>query len=144
MATELDKPPYRADVVGSFLRPPAVKAARKARFEDHAISAGELHAAEDAAIVEIIRMQEAVGLKAVTDGEFRRAWWHFDFMGMLDGLDIEQREGGGIQFHGTTTKADVPVINGRLDFPADHPMLEHFKFVKAHTSVTPTITSITK
>ena len=139
MATELDKPPYRADVVGSFLRPPAVKAARKARFEDHAISAGELHAAEDAAIVEIIRMQEAVGLKAVTDGEFRRAWWHFDFMGMLDGLDIEQREGGGIQFHGTTTKADVPVINGRLDFPADHPMLEHFKFVKAHTSVTPKI-----
>lgn len=60
-------------------------------------------------------------------------------MGMLDGLDIEQREGGGIQFHGTTTKADVPVINGPLDFPADHPMLEHFKFVKAHTRVTPKI-----
>lgn len=137
--TELKKPPYRADVVGSFLRPQAVKAARKARFEDHAISAGELHAAEDAAIVDVIKMQEAVGLKAVTDGEFRRAWWHFDFMGMLDGLDIEQHEGGGIQFHGTTTKADVPVINGRLDFPADHPMLEHFKFVQAHTSVTPKI-----
>jgi 5-methyltetrahydropteroyltriglutamate--homocysteine methyltransferase len=60
-------------------------------------------------------------------------------MGMLDGLDIEQREGGGIQFHGTTTKSDVPVINGPLDFPADHPMLEHFKFVAAHTSVTPKI-----
>src|SRR5690606_7045188 len=68
-----------------------------------------------------------------------RAWWHFDFMGMLDGLDIIQREGGGIQFHGTTTKADVPVISGTLDFPADHPMLEHFKFVAANTSVTPKI-----
>src|SRR5690606_27765775 len=68
-----------------------------------------------------------------------RAWWHFDFMGMLEGLDIEQHEGAGIQFHGTTTKADAPVINGRLDFPAAHPMLDHFRFVKAHTSVTPKI-----
>jgi 5-methyltetrahydropteroyltriglutamate--homocysteine methyltransferase len=133
------KPPYRADIVGSFLRPAAVKAARKARLEDHAISAAELHAVEDKAIVDIIKAQEAAGLKAVTDGEFRRAWWHFDFMGMLDGLDIEQREGGGIQFHGTTTKADVPVISGPLDFPADHPMLEHFKFVAANTRVTPKI-----
>jgi 5-methyltetrahydropteroyltriglutamate--homocysteine methyltransferase len=138
-SANVTKPPYRADIVGSFLRPPSVKAARKARFEDHAISAGELREVEDKAIIDIIKAQEAAGLKAVTDGEFRRAWWHFDFMGMLDGLDIEQREGGGIQFHGTTTKSDVPVINGPLDFPADHPMLEHFKFVAAHTSVTPKI-----
>jgi len=134
----VNKPPYRADIVGSFLRPPSIKAARKAHFEG-AISAGELREVEDEAIVDIIKAQEAAGLKAVTDGEFRRAWWHFDFMGMLDGLDIEQREGGGIQFHGTTTKSDVPVINGPLDFPADHPMLTHFKFVAAHTSVTPKI-----
>ncbi|GLQ55375.1 5-methyltetrahydropteroyltriglutamate--homocysteine S-methyltransferase [Devosia nitrariae] len=132
-------PPFRADVVGSFLRPASVKAARKAHLEERRISAEELKAVEDAAIIDVIRMQEAAGLKAVTDGEFRRAWWHFDFMGMLDGLDIIQREGGGIQFHGTATKADVPVINGPLDFPDDHPMLEHFKFVKAHTSVTPKI-----
>ena len=133
------KPPFRADVVGSFLRPAAIKAARKARFEDKALSAEELKAAEDKAIVDVIRMQEAVGLKAVTDGEFRRAWWHFDFMGMLDGLDIVEREGAGIQFHGTKTKSDVPVISGPLDFPADHPMLEHFKFVAANTRVTPKI-----
>ena len=132
-------PPFRADIVGSFLRPASVKAARKARLEDKTLSAEGLKAAEDAAIVDVIRMQEAAGLKAVTDGEFRRAWWHFDFMGMLDGLDIIEREGGGIQFHGTTTKSDVPVINGKLDFPTDHPMLEHYRFVAAHTKVTPKI-----
>jgi 5-methyltetrahydropteroyltriglutamate--homocysteine methyltransferase len=138
-ATAVPTPPFRADIVGSFLRPAAVKAARRARFEDNTLSAEELKQVEDTAIIDVIRMQEAAGLKAVTDGEFRRAWWHFDFMGMLDGLDIVQREGGGIQFHGTATKADVPVITGRLDFPDDHPMLEHFKFVQAHTRVTPKI-----
>ena len=135
----VSKPPYRADVVGSFLRPEAVKAARHAHYDDKTMPAEELKRIEDEAIVDVIRMQESVGLKAVTDGEFRRAWWHFDFMGMLDGLDIIQREGSGIQFHGTTTKADVPVISGPLDFPADHPMLEHFKFVAANTTVTPKI-----
>ncbi|WP_423065156.1 5-methyltetrahydropteroyltriglutamate--homocysteine S-methyltransferase [Devosia sp. CN2-171] len=132
-------PPFRADIVGSFLRPASVKAARKARLEDKTLSAEELKAVEDEAIIDVIRMQEAAGLKAVTDGEFRRAWWHFDFMGMLDGLDIVRRDGGAIQFHGVKTKSDVPIISGALDFPDDHPMLEHFKFVKAHTSVTPKI-----
>ena len=139
MADARPTPPFRADIVGSFLRPASVKTARKARLEDHTLSAEALREAEDQAIIDVIKMQESVGLKAVTDGEFRRAWWHFDFMGMLDGLDIIQREGGGIQFHGVHTKADVPVINGPLDFPADHPMLEHFKFVQAHTKVTPKI-----
>jgi len=132
-------PPFRADIVGSFLRPAALKQARHQRFEDKTLSADGLKAVEDQAIIDVIRMQEAVGLKAVTDGEFRRAWWHFDFMGMLDGLDVVEREGAGIQFHGTKTKSDVPVINGPLDFPDDHPMLEHFKFVKANTKVTPKI-----
>jgi len=132
-------PPFRADIVGSFLRPASVKAARKARFEDKTLSAEGLKAVEDAAIIDVIRMQETVGLKAVTDGEFRRAWWHFDFMGMLDGLDVVRRDGGAIQFHGVKTKSDVPVITGPLGFPEDHSMLEHFKFVMAHTTVTPKI-----
>jgi len=132
-------PPYRADIVGSFLRPDAVKKARKAYLEDKTMSAADLKVVEDKAIADVIHMQEAAGLKAVTDGEYRRAWWHFDFMGMLDGLDIIQREGGGIQFHGTATKSDVPVISGKLGFPADHPMLEHFRFVAANTKVTPKI-----
>ena len=132
-------PPFRADVVGSFLRPDSVKKARKAHFEDKTMSAEELHAIEDEAIRGVIKMQEDAGLMAVTDGEFRRAWWHFDFMGLLDGLDIERRESGGIQFHGVTTHADVPVIRSKLDFPADHPMLAHYKFVAANTKVTPKI-----
>ena len=135
----VEKPPYRADVVGSFLRPDSVKKARKAHYEDKTMSAEELAAIEDEAIKGVIRMQENAGLKAVTDGEFRRAFWHFDFMGMLDGLDLEEREGGGIQFHGTTTKGTVPTITGKLGFPADHPMLEHYKFVAANTKVTPKI-----
>lgn len=133
------RPPYRADIVGSFLRPKSVHEARRAHYEAQTLSADELKVIEDEAIRNVIAMQEEVGLKAVTDGEFRRAWWHFDFMGMLNGLDIDHRETGGIQFHGVATKADVPVINGRLSFPADHPMLEHFKFVAASTRVTPKI-----
>jgi len=137
--TATAKPPYRADVVGSFLRPDAIKAARKAHFHDKTLSAEDLRAIEDQAIIDVIKMQEDAGLKAVTDGEFRRAWWHFDFMGMLNGLDIIEREGGGIQFHGVHTKQDVPVISGKLSFPADHPMLEHYKFVAANSKVTPKI-----
>ena len=132
------KPPFRADHVGSLLRPAALKEAR-AKFANGEIAAAALKEIEDREIERVIKKQEEVGLKSATDGEFRRAWWHFDFMGMLDGLDIEQREGGGIQFHGTTTKSDVPVINGPLGFPDEHPMLEHFKFLKAHAKVKPTI-----
>ncbi len=132
-------PPYRADVVGSFLRPDSVRAARKAHYEDRTLSAEELVAVEDAAIRDVIRMQEEAGLKAVTDGEFRRAFWHFDFMGMLDGLDLVERAGGGVQFHGTATKPTVPTITGKLGFPDDHPMLEHFRFVAQNTDVTPKI-----
>ena len=138
-ARKVAPPPYRADHVGSFLRPDKVKAARKAHFDDKTMSADELKAIEDEAIRDVIRMQEDAGLKAVTDGEFRRFFWHFDFMGMLDGLDNIEREGGGVQFHGTKTRATVPTISGKLGFPADHPMLEHYRFVAANTQVTPKI-----
>ena len=133
------KPPYRADIVGSFLRPEALKVARKVHHDDGRMAAEELAEIEDQAILDVIRMQENAGLLAVTDGEFRRSWWHFDFMGMLDGLDIVERENGGIQFHGVTTKANMPVISERLDFPSDHPMLEHYRFVASNTKVTPKI-----
>src|SRR5690606_28952547 len=81
-------PPFRADHVGSLLRPDSVKKARKRYFEDKAISAEELKEVEDAAIKDAIRMQEDTGLLAVTDGEYRRAYWHYDFMDALDGVDI--------------------------------------------------------
>ena len=81
------KPPYRADVVGSLLRTAPIKDAR-AKREKNEITAAELKTVEDAEIDKIIRKQEEVGLQLATDGEFRRAWWHFDFFGMLDGVEV--------------------------------------------------------
>ncbi|MFC7705882.1 5-methyltetrahydropteroyltriglutamate--homocysteine S-methyltransferase [Plastorhodobacter daqingensis] len=132
-------PPFRADHVGSLLRPPAVAAQRKARAEG-ADNAAELRAAEDAAIRDVIRMQEEIGFKAVTDGEIRRSFWHYDFMGMLTGFEMEERDPDqGAQFAGVKLRPVFPTIKGKLDFPDDHPMLEHFRFVADNTSVVPKI-----
>ncbi len=129
-----NKPPFRADVVGSLLRTAPLKEAR-AKHEQGAISAAQLKEVEDREIENIIKKQEAVGLKVATDGEFRRSWWHFDFYGMLDGVEIYELD-HGIQFHGVQTKPRSIRIKGKLGFSA-HPMLEHFKFLKAHTRVMP-------
>ena len=132
------KPPFRADHVGSLLRPAAVQAARKKHFEENSIAADALNAIEDEAILSSIRMQEEVGLKAVTDGEARRSFWHYDFMGMLDGFDLEERD-EGVQFAGMKLRPIFPTITGKLDFPDDHPMLNHFRFVADHTGAMPKI-----
>lgn len=129
----MSKPMFRADHVGSLLRPASVAAARAA-----GVDAATLRPIEDAEIPALIRMQEEVGLGVVTDGEARRAFWHFDFMGMLDGMDMQTRD-EGVQFHGTKLTPIRPVINGKLGFPASHPMIEHFTFVQDHTSVCPKI-----
>ncbi len=131
-------PPFRADHVGSLLRPDSVKAARKNFHEDKSISAQDLAAAEDTAIRDVINMQQDVGLKAVTDGEFRRSWWHYDFIGALSGYDLEERD-DGVQFSGVKLRPIFPVIRGKLDFPEDHPMLDHYRFVAANTDVFPKI-----
>ena len=131
------KPPFRADHVGSFLRPAALKEAR-AKREKGAITPAELKAVEDREIEKIIKKQEELGLKLATDGEFRRSWWHFDFLGMLDGVEVYDTD-QGIQFRGVQTKAQSLRIVGKVGF-SNHPMLEHFKFLKAHTSVTPKMT----
>ncbi len=131
-------PPFRADHVGSLLRPEGVAKARRMRFQEGMMTADELREVEDAAIPRLIRMQENAGLKAVTDGEVRRSFWHYDFMGMLDGLDLVERD-EGVQFAGMKLRPVFPTITGRLDFPADHPMLDHFRFVARHTKVMPKI-----
>src|SRR3954463_6549513 len=123
------KAPFRADHVGSFLRPAALKEAR-AKREQGAITAAELKAVEDREIEKIIKKQEEAGLRLATDGEFRRSWWHFDFLGMLDGVEMYTLD-HGIQFHGVQTKAQSIRIKGKLGF-SNHPMLDHFKFLKAH------------
>lgn len=131
--------PYRADHVGSLLRPAGIKAAR----EQHAagtLSDAGLKAAEDQGIKDLIKAQEAVGLKVVTDGEARREFWHYDFLADLTGVEFETRDADkGVAFHGVKIPPKFPTIVGKLDFPDDHPMLEHFKFVAANTSVTPKI-----
>jgi 5-methyltetrahydropteroyltriglutamate--homocysteine methyltransferase len=131
------KPPFRADHVGSFLRPAALKEAR-AKREKGAISQAELKAVEDREIEKIVAKQEEIGLKLATDGEFRRSWWHFDFLGMLDGVELYEAD-QGIQFQGVQTKAQSLRIVSKLGF-SDHPMVEHFKFLKSHTKVTPKMT----
>jgi 5-methyltetrahydropteroyltriglutamate--homocysteine methyltransferase len=131
--------PYRADHVGSLLRPAVVKDAWD-KFDEGKISAAERIAAEDEGIKQLIALQESVGLKVVTDGEARRHFWHYDFLGMLDGIEFVTRDAeSGNAFHGIKHPATFPTITGELDFPDDHPMLQHFKFVAANTKVTPKI-----
>ena len=130
--------PFRADHVGSLLRPDIVKTARQKFYIEKSIDAAELKAAEDAGILEVIKLQEDAGIPAITDGEARRSFWHFDFMGMLDGMDLVTRD-EGVQFSGVQIPPVHPIVTGPLGFPADHPMLEHYKYVAANTKATPKI-----
>jgi 5-methyltetrahydropteroyltriglutamate--homocysteine methyltransferase len=135
--TARTKPPFRADHVGSLLRPASLKEARE-KAAHGALTAAELKAVEDREIAKIIRKQEEIGLKLATDGEFRRAWWHFDFFGMLDGVEIYELD-HGIQFQGVQTKAQSIRVTGKIGF-SEHPMLEHFRFLAAHAKVMPKMT----
>lgn len=126
----MNKPgPFRADAVGSLLRPASVKAARE-NFALGKIDAGELAAIEDDAIAHLVRRQRDVGLTAVTDGEIRRAWWHYDFLENLDGAEGYSPQ-QGIQFAGVQTKAHGVRVHGRLGFSPRHPHLEHFRRLAA-------------
>src|SRR5215831_18873861 len=107
------RPPFRADHVGSLLRTAPIKAARERREKDE-ISAAELKAVEDAEIEKIIRKQEEIGLQSITDGEFRRAWWHLDFLERLTGAESFFR-GEGVAFHGVKTRPKGVRVAGKLD-----------------------------
>ncbi|MGZ8396828.1 MAG: 5-methyltetrahydropteroyltriglutamate--homocysteine S-methyltransferase, partial [Rhodoplanes sp.] len=131
------RPPFRADHVGSLLRPAALKEARS-RHENGALSDAELRRIEDEEIKKIIARQEEIGLQSITDGEFRRSWWHFDFLKKLDGVE-GYRAAEGIQFHGVQTRAEGVRVTGRIGF-SGHPMIEHFKFLKANAKQTPKMT----
>lgn len=120
--------PYRADIVGSFLRPQAIKQARL-QFADGEINAQQLRSVEDAEIRRVVQHQCDCGLHVVTDGEFRRAWWHFDFFDGLQGVERYDSE-QGIQFNGVQTRAHGVRVTGKLGF-GEHPMLEDFRFLKS-------------
>lgn len=120
--------PFRADVVGSFLRPDVLKQAR-ADFAAGVIDAGALRAVEDEAIRDLVAKQKAAGLHVITDGEFRRSYWHLDFMWGLQGIE-RRTSRTGYQFHDEETTADTAVVTGKIS-GENHPFVEHFKFVKA-------------
>jgi 5-methyltetrahydropteroyltriglutamate--homocysteine methyltransferase len=132
------KPPFRADHVGSLLRSAALKAARGKR-ERSEISAAELAAVEDREIEKVIRKQEEIGLRSVTDGEFRRAFWNYDFLGRLNGVEAYLGE-RKIKFQGRQPKPMMLRVIGKLGAHRAHPMIEHFKFVAAHAKATPKMT----
>lgn len=120
--------PFRADIVGSFLRPDAIKQARQ-QFAQGEISADQLRHVENEEIRQVVEQQCACGLHVVTDGEFRRAWWHFDFFAGLEGVELFEAE-QGIQFNGVQTKAHGVRVTGKVSFK-DHPMLEDFRYLKS-------------
>jgi 5-methyltetrahydropteroyltriglutamate--homocysteine methyltransferase len=134
---ERSSPPYRADHVGSLLRPAPLKQARAQRLNSES-TAEALRAVEDREILRVIRQQEQVGLRSITDGEFRRSWWHLDFLSGFDGaelVDVTQ----GVQFSGVQTRSQGVRVAGKLDF-SNHPMVEHFKFVREQTRQMPKMT----
>jgi len=136
--TQRTKPPFRADHVGSLLRTQALKDAR-AKREKNEITAEQLREVEDREIGAIVRKQEEVGLHSITDGEFRRAFWNYDFLGKLPGVEAYLGE-RKIQFQGKQPRPMMLRVTGKLGAYAPHPMIEHFKFLAANTRRTPKMT----
>jgi 5-methyltetrahydropteroyltriglutamate--homocysteine methyltransferase len=133
------RPPFRADHVGSLLRSAALKEARSTR-ERGEITLEQLRTIEDREIEALIRKQEAVGLKSITDGENRRKSWQTDFVSALPGIRmvLGQRKVG---FQGGVQPQQLLVrVAEKLGRFETHPMLEHFRFLKEHTKQTPKMT----
>lgn len=119
-------PPFRADVVGSYLRPGYLHQARE-QFAKSAISAGQLTAVEDKAIAELVDKQKAAGLQVITDGEFRRSWWHLDFMWGLNGVEKAGLSHGYVS-DGIETRPETARLTGKIS-GENHPFLQHFTFL---------------
>jgi len=131
------KPPFRADQVGSLLRPPEIKEAR-ARLERGEMSPGELRAIEDRCIREAVARQESLGLEVVTDGEYRRGWWNHDFLGKIDGVEIELDQ-KSYKFAGSDDPRYTAKVRRKVS--RKHPMmLDHFKYLKSVAKKTPKFT----
>ena len=106
-------PPFRADQVGSLLRP-AWLAQTRARWKAGEVDAQVLREAEDRAVAEIVRRQHDIGLQAITDGEFRRDWWHLDFLGQLDGVTLKHNEGPKFKIEGQSEQPPIASVTGRV------------------------------
>ena len=133
-------PPFRADHVGSLLRPQRLKDARE-RFQRDEITKDELRAVEDDAIREVVRKQEAIGLQSITDGEFRRVFFHLDFLQRLQGVAIS----GGITTKFRTREGDIDfapprvTVTGKLRHVQDIQAAD-FQFLQSVATRTPKVT----
>ena len=118
--------PFKNDIVGSFLRPQKLKEARK-QFKQGELDQAGLTAVEDACITDLIEKEKAVGLHAVTDGEFRRSWWHLDFLWGLTGVGHYNYH-QSYRFKGAKTRTDNAELVGKVVYNPDHPFFRHFQF----------------
>jgi 5-methyltetrahydropteroyltriglutamate--homocysteine methyltransferase len=132
------KPPFRADQVGSLLRPEGLAAART-QWKAGALSAEALRETEDRAVREAVQRQQDIGLQAVTDGEFRRDWWHLDFLGQLDGVQLQANPGPKFQIAGQSEQPPIATVTGRVG--CSRPiMADHFAYLKSVSTALPKMT----
>jgi 5-methyltetrahydropteroyltriglutamate--homocysteine methyltransferase len=125
-------PPFRADQVGSLLRPQALVEARR-KFREGRLTGAELRQHEDAAIKAVVARQEAIGLQSITDGELRRDWWHIDFLRQLEGVSVAVNPGP--KFGQTEEQPPIATVSGRVQFGRPI-MVDDFAFLKSCTSRT--------
>lgn len=128
-------PPFRADHVGSFLRPQSISNARR-MAEAGLMSQEELHAVEEREIAALVEKEKAHGLKAVTDGEFGRAFWHLDFLAGLKGMAVVGAQAWSVKFVGANPKAITLKIVDKVAFNPEHPFFADFERVKRHAGDT--------
>src|ERR1043166_2507054 len=126
------KPPFRADQVGSLLRPVELAKTRRSDLPKE-----KIREAEDRAIREIVKKQEAIGLGAVTDGEFRRDWWHLDFLSQVEGVTLMAIAGPGLAHR--EEQPPIPTITGKVRYNK-RVRVDDFAFLKSICSKAPKFT----
>jgi 5-methyltetrahydropteroyltriglutamate--homocysteine methyltransferase len=134
----MSRPPFRADQVGSLLRPDRLASARRS-WKRGELSAETLRDIEDKAVREAVARQEAIGLRAVTDGEFRRDWWHLDFLGQFDGVTLTDNAGEKFRFAGQSEQPPIASVTGKVG--CSQPIMsEHFAYLKSVANSVPKMT----
>lgn len=134
----MQRPPFKADQVGSLLRPAWLAEAR-AQWKAGTMDAATLRETEDRAVREAVQRQQDIGLQGITDGEFRRDWWHLDFLGQLDGVHLRENPGPKFQIAGQSEQPPITSVTGRV--ACSRPiMVDHFAYLKSVTSATPKMT----
>lgn len=136
-AATRDKAPYRNDVVGSFLRTDALKAARE-QFNQGKIDAAALREVVKTEVGKLVEKQKRHGLHAVSDGEFSRAWWHLDFMAGLDGVEMIEVDNFPVAFKGVKPKSFTVKITGNIGFSDSHPFIDAYRILKEAAGDYPT------